>query len=147
MVETEINNSTHESVLNMNDTEKFDVCLLEVNGFTLPNNPRYKPYLNQLILDNIPDVHFNHKTSRQNKTRTKAKKTLLAGALANDPKDLREDVKVLLKADKILRKDIANAPPWQFQGTFDNYEPPALLTLFCKHAIQCLHKFTLQAGA
>jgi len=58
MVETESNNSTHESVLNMNDIEKSCVCLLEANGFTFPDYPRYKPYLKQLILDNIPDVHF-----------------------------------------------------------------------------------------
>ena len=35
MVETEINNSMHESVLNMNDIEKSYVCLLEANGFNL----------------------------------------------------------------------------------------------------------------
>jgi len=129
MVETEINNSTHESVLNMNDIEKSYVCFLEANRFTLPDYPRYKPYLKQLILDNIPDVHFTRppdKTKPEQVLSTKAKETLLAGALASDPKQLREDVQVLLKAAKILRKVTANAPPWKFQGTFDNYEPPAL---------------------
>ena len=142
-VETESNNSTHESVLNMNDIEKSYVCLLEGNGFTFPDYPRYKPYLKQLILDNIPDVHFTRppdKTKPEQVLSTKAKETLLAGALASDPKQLREDVKVLLEAAKILSKDIANAPPWKIQGTFDNYEPSALLQLFCKHAIQGLHE-------
>ena len=46
----------------------------------------------------------------------------------------------VLKAAKILRKDIANTPPLKFQGTFDNYEPLALLQLFCRHAIQGVHE-------
>ncbi|KAK6182331.1 hypothetical protein SNE40_010041 [Patella caerulea] len=94
------------------------------------------------MLDNIPDVHFTRpldKTKPEQVLSTKAKESLLAPGLVNDPSKLREDVKVLLKAAKILRKDIANAPLWKFQGTFDNYEPPALLQLFCNHAIQGLH--------
>jgi len=69
MVETEINNSTHESVLNMNDIEKSYVCFLEANRFTLPDYPRYKPYLKQLILDNIPDVHLPDLQTKQNQNK------------------------------------------------------------------------------
>ena len=93
MVETEINNSTHESVLNMNDIEKSYVCLLEANGFTLADYPRYKPYLKQLILDNIPDVHFTRppdKTKPEQVLSIKAKETLLTGVLTNDPKHLEK---------------------------------------------------------
>uniref|UniRef100_UPI00358EE172 collagen alpha-1(V) chain n=1 Tax=Myxine glutinosa TaxID=7769 RepID=UPI00358EE172 len=142
MVETEINDPSNSSALNMNDIEQSYVGLLEANGFPLPDNPRYKPYLKQLILDNIADVHFTRppdKTKPEQVLSTKSKETLLAGALASDTKDLREDVKVLLKASKILRRDIASATPWKFEGTFDNYEPPALLQLLCKLAIQGLH--------
>ena len=59
--------------------------------------------------------------------------------MATDTKGLKEDVKILLKAAKILRRDIASATPWKFEGTFDNYEPPTLLQLFCKYATQGLH--------
>ena len=59
--------------------------------------------------------------------------------MATDTKGLKEDVKILLKAAKILRRDIASATPWKFEGTFDNYEPPTLLQLFCKYADQGLH--------
>jgi len=69
MVETEINNSTHESVLNMNDIEKSYVCFLEANRFTLPDYPRYKPYLKQLILDNNPDVHLPDLQTKQNQNK------------------------------------------------------------------------------
>ena len=142
MVETEINDPANSSALNMNDIEQSYLGLLETNGFALPNNPRYKPYLKQLILDNTPDVHFTrppHKTKSEQVLSTKAKETLLAGGMATDTEDLKEDVKILLKAAKILRRDIGSATPWKFEGTFDNYEPPTLLQLFCKYATQGLH--------
>ena len=142
MVETEINDPANSSALNMNDIEQLYLGLLETNGFALPNNPRYKPHLKQLILDNIPDVHFPRppdKTKPEQVLSTKAKETLLAGAMATGTKDLKEDVKIFLNAAKILRRDIASATPWKFEGTFDNYEPPTLLQLFCKYATQGLH--------
>ena len=49
-------------------------------------------------------------------------------------------MKVLLKAAKILRRDIAAAPSWKFEGTFENYEPPSLLHFFFKHVIQGTHQ-------
>lgn len=58
MVEREINDSTNECVLNMNDIETSYLCLLETNGFILPEFPRYKRYLKQQILDNIKMLMF-----------------------------------------------------------------------------------------
>ena len=88
-------------------------------------------------------MHFTRppdKTKPEQVLSTKAKETLLANDMATDTKDLKEDVKILLKAAKILRRDIASAPLWKFEGTFDNYEPPTLLQLFCKYATQGLHR-------
>ena len=143
MVETEINDPSERPALNMNDIEQSYIGLLNANGFTLPNNPKYKPYLKKLILENIASVHFNRppdKTKPEQVLSTKAKETLLADKLAPDTTDLTKDVKVLLEAAKILRRDIASTTPWKFEGTFDNYEPPTLLHLFCKCAIQGLHQ-------
>ena len=67
-------------------------------------------------------------------------KHILADALAKDTENVRKDVKMFLKTAKVLRKDIANATPWKFEGTFANYVPPTLLHLFCKHAIQGSHQ-------
>ena len=58
MVGPKINDPANSSALNMKDFEQSYLGLLEINGFALPNNPCYKLYLKQLILDNIPDVHF-----------------------------------------------------------------------------------------
>ena len=151
MVETEINDPANSSALNMSNIEQSYLGLLETNWFALPNSPRYKPYLKQLILDNIPDVHFTRppdKTKPAQVPSTKVKETLLAGGMATDTKDLKKDVKILLKEAKILRRDIASATPWKFEGIFDNYEP-TLLQLFCKYATQGLHhvKTTSRAEA
>ena len=43
---------------------------------------------------------------------------------------------MILRAAKILKRDIATSCPWQFHGTFDYYEPPALLKTFCRQAVQ-----------
>ena len=143
MVETKLNDPGISSALNMNEVEHSYISLLESNGFALPNSPRYKSYLKQLIIDNISDMHFTRppdKTKLEQIISTELKETLLAGVLTEDTENIRKDVKILLKAAKILRKDIANAIPWKFEGTFDNYVPPTLLHLFCKHAIQGSHQ-------
>ena len=150
MVETEINDPSESSVLNMNDIEQSYIGLLNANGFTLPDNPKYKRYLKKLILENIASVHFNRppdKTKSEQVLSTKAKETLLADKLAHDTTDLTKDVKVLLEAAKILRRDIASTTPWKFEGTFDNYEPPTLLHLFCKYVIQGLHEVKTMSRA
>ena len=87
-------------------------------------------------------MHFTRppdKTKPEQIISSNLKETLLAGAFTKDTENVRKDVKILLKVAKILRKDIANSTSWKFEGTFDNYVPPTLLHLFCKHAIQGSH--------
>ena len=87
MVETEINDTGISSALNMNEIERSYIGLLESNRFALPSSPRYKPYLKQLIPDNISDVHFTRppdKTKPEQIISTKLKETLSAGALTED---------------------------------------------------------------
>ena len=89
--------------------------LLDENELPVPDNPRYRPYLKQLILDNIPDVQFSRhpdKTKREQILSTRSKHRLIASGVSADV--LKEDLKVLLRAAKILRRDIATSCPWQF---------------------------------
>lgn len=137
IVETELNDPNIDGALNMNDIQQTYVNLLLENEFPIPEKPRYKTYLKQMILDNIPDVHFSRppdKTKPEQVLSTKSKDSLIASALTAE--DLQQDLKVLLKAAKILRRDIGNSSSWKFHGTFTDYEVPALLNTFCKHAIQ-----------
>ena len=89
--------------------------LLDENELPVPDNPRYKPYLKQLILDNIPDVQFSRypdKTKPEQILSTRSKDRLIASGVSADV--LKEDLKVLLRAAKILRRDIVTSCPWQF---------------------------------
>lgn len=136
MVETELNNDSKDVVLNINDVHQMYLQLLEENEHPMPENPQYKPYLKQLILDNIKGVHFSRppdKTKPEQILSTRSKDSLIASAVNED--DLKLDLKVLLTAAKILRKDIATSCSWKFHGTFADYEPPTLLNTFCKYAV------------
>ena len=145
MVETELNDSSKDVVMNMNDIHQMYIELLDENELPVLDNPRYKPYLKQLILDNIPDVQFSRppdKTKLEQILSTRSKDRLIASAVSADV--LKEDLKVILRAAKIMRRDIATSCPWQFHGTFDDYEPPALLKTFCKKAVQGTEPFKVQ---
>jgi hypothetical protein len=142
IVETELSDPTSDSVMNMNEVHELYVNLLETNEFPVPEHPRYKVHLKQLILDNIHDVHFNKpldKTKSEQVLSTKSKQSLIARGLSTE--EVKEDLKVLLRAAKILRRDIAGASSWKFRGTFADYKPPALLNMFCKHVIQGTGEF------
>ena len=142
MVLNDLNNPEETpSVLNMNDIQDAYVQLLNKNEIPVPDNPRYKPYLKQLILDNIPDVHFSRSPDRTKPEQvmlTRQADMLIASALSVD--DVRGDLQILLKAAKILRKDITESEPWKFQGSFKDFKPPVMLDAFCKHVVQGTHR-------
>ena len=137
ILETELHKDTRDVVLNMNEIHEMYVNLLKANKFPVPDNPRYKVYLKQLMLDNIPNIHFSRppdKTKPEQVLPTKLKDHMISSAITGE--DLKEDLKVLLRAAKILRKDIATSSTWKFKGSFTDYKTPPLLKTFCKHAFQ-----------
>ncbi len=79
---------------------------------------------------------FNSADLQTKPNLNRSKDYLIASAVSADV--LKEDLKVILRAAKILKRDIATSYPWQFHGTFDDYEPPALLKTFCRQAVQCI---------
>ncbi|CAG9762416.1 unnamed protein product [Ceutorhynchus assimilis] len=94
-------------------------------------------YLKQLILDNIPDVHFNkplQKSKPEQVLSTKTKET--AVAMVMDCSQIKEEIQVLMKAAQILQKKISASPKWKFQGSSDSYTPPVMLYMFCRQLIQ-----------
>ena len=63
----------------------------------------------------MPDVQFSRhpdKTKPEQILSTRSKDRLIASGVSADV--LKEDLKVLLRAAKILRRDIASSRPWQF---------------------------------
>ena len=81
---------------------------------------------------------FNSADLQTKPNLNRSKDNLIASAVSADV--LKEDLKVILRAAKILKRDIATSCTWQFHGTFDDYEPPALLKTFCRQAVQCIER-------
>ena len=120
--------------MNMNDIHQMYIELLDENELPVPDNPRYKPYLKQLILDNIPDVHFSRhpdKTKPEQILSTRSKDRLIASGVSADV--LKEDLKVLLRAAKILRSRRAARRGQGGRLTTLNFRPGAVTTLNLGH--------------
>ena len=80
VTEVELNSNSGIN-LNMNDIHTTYVNILEEHGFRVPENPRYKQYLKQLIQDNFTDVHFNRpldKTKPEQALSTKSKEEAIS---------------------------------------------------------------------
>ena len=69
ILETELHKDTRDVVLNMNEIHEMYVNLLKANKFPVPDNPRYKVYLKQLMLDNIPIFILADPQTRQSQNR------------------------------------------------------------------------------
>ena len=120
----------------MNEIQEPYVNLLKEHDLPVSDNHNYKPHLKQLILQNIADVHFSQPSNRTKPEQilsTKLKDEAISSTITSD--NLKDDLKVLLQAAKILRKDIASSPPWKFNGTFVDYKPLPMLSIFCKYAV------------
>ena len=139
IVESELSNTTctDNISLDMNQIHVTYIDLLKANKSPVADKPRYKEYLKQLILENIPDVHFSRlpdRTKPEQIFSTKIKDQILSNAQTES--SVKDDLNVLLRAAKILRKDIASTMLWQYTGTFADYDPPRMVQTFCKFAIQ-----------
>ena len=113
IVETELNDSSKDVVMNMNDIHQMYIELLNDNELLVPDNPRYTPYLKQLILDNIPDVQFSRppdKTKPEQTLSTESKDRLIASAVSAGV--LKEALKVLnIESSQYTEKGYRNLLP------------------------------------
>ena len=125
-------------ILNMNDIQATYIDILRENSIQIVEGKRYKPYLKKLILDNVKDVRFNKPTDITKPEQvfsTIGKRHSLSEASKIAEQD-NGDLKILLDAAKILRREIRDCPSWNFKGTFDDYNDPPLLLWFCRYVIQ-----------
>eukprot|EP00795_Rhopilema_esculentum_P016884 gene16884-8361_t len=96
----------------------------------------YKKPIQKLIKDSIPNAEIRGAYRKDECNIVVSKETgdsVLATHLDDD--DNEGDMKVLLEAALILRRDIKNFPEWQFTGTFDDFEIPEKLKAFCRWTV------------
>ena len=123
-----------DTVLTMNDIQTAYLDILRENSIKIVEGKRYKPYLQQLIIDNIENVHFN-KPNDITKSEQIFSKAAMKHSLSGSAKN-KDNLQVILDASKILRNEINTTHFWSFKGTFDDYEDPPLLLWFCRYLIQ-----------
>ena len=83
----------------MNQIHVIYIDLSKTYQSPVPDTPRYKEYLKQLILENIPDVHFSRPLDRIKREQifsTKIKDQLLSNAQTESC--LKDDLSALLRA-------------------------------------------------
>ena len=114
-----------DTLLTMNNIQTAYLDILRENSIKIVEGKRYKPYLKQLIIDNIENVHFN-KPNDMTKSEQVFSKVAMKQSLSGSAKN-KDNLQVILDASNILRNKINTTPSWSFKGTFDDYEDPPLL--------------------
>jgi len=122
------------SDLNMNNINTTYINLLQDNNHPSEIKNNNKRYLKRIILENIPDVEVikpRRKNVPERLCSTKEKDAIVGDALEN----VSDNLQHIFQAAKLVRKDIFEAEPWNFTGSFDNYKPPEMLQTLIKWII------------
>lgn len=128
-------------VLNMTDVHTTYLNILEDNGVTIPEDPKYKPYLKKLIQENISYVYFHRpgdRTQAEQIISTKAKDAAIDETVKMAT--VKDDAGIVLMAANILRREMSKQSSWQFNGSFEDYSAPLLLNIFCRNFVKGAHE-------
>ncbi|CAG9761624.1 unnamed protein product [Ceutorhynchus assimilis] len=118
--------------LDMNVIQKKYISFLANSGIEPQADRNYKPFLKNLLSDNIPTIVFY-----KPKKKTDPEQVLLNSTL-NETVNIGLEAKKQLKLQKIseaakmIRDEIQSNTKWIFQGSFDNYTDPPVLFYFTK---------------
>ena len=117
----------------MNNVNTTYINLLKENGHK-DIKANYKRYLKQLIIESIKTVRFI-KPVRKNESEMICCESIIDEAVENTLKNNSDDMATVFKAAKIIRKEIIESSEWKFEGSFQNYEQPQILTSLLKWVI------------
>ena len=120
--------------MSLNDLNEEYINILKENGVQ-ETSSNYKKLIQDLIKDNIPNAEIRGSYRRNECNIVTSKETINSILATHLDDDDEGDMKVLLEAALILRKDIKNFPEWQFTGTFDDFEVPEKLNAFCRWTV------------
>ena len=113
------------STLDMNNVNNTYIELLKDNDLTdIKNN--YKPYLKQLIKDNISFAELikpNRKKCPE-KICTKSQKDCIVDAVLKCKTDINDQVS---ETAMLIRKEVNANKWWKFEGTFDDHQEPDIM--------------------
>ena len=128
-IKCELSNPTGV-ILNMKNINTTYINLLNDNKHS-DIGINYKRYLEQLIIENIPDIEFikpTHQNESEKLCDTQKKHAIVDSALENVSDDLHH----IFEAAKAVRKDLLTHTPWIFTGSFEDYVVPDMLSTLIK---------------
>ena len=120
--------------MTMNDINELYVSILVDNDVD-PGTFHHKKHLKTIISENIEEVKFL-KSYRASESELLVSEKLLGKTVSDLHEQQTEeaDVKCLVEAARILRKELASSSRWKFTGSqsMSEFQPPTLLTSFLR---------------
>ena len=120
-------------VLDMNMINRRYKDLLSENGLNeCDMKESYKPYLKELISENIPKAKLV-KSPRVNEPERLTSDDTQSSAIDNViERSSYEEFNLIFDVFKLVRKELLDQKQWKFRGTFSNFAEPKLLSTLLK---------------
>jgi hypothetical protein len=117
------------NILDMNTLhEKYKKSLVEFGTNEHDLLLTYKPYIKELIRENVPSAEFV-KAPRCNMPERILHRKTNEEVIDTTMKQNTFDLQEVYKVAKMIRNELLSTKEWRFQGSFDDYTLPKHLSL------------------
>ena len=98
----------------------------------------YKQYLKSLLLEKIPGIDYIRRGPKPEVVFSKKVKDKIM-SYEYEVSDVDEEMEILSRASKIIRRELESIKDWQYVGSFDDFETPKKLLQLVRWIISGLH--------
>lgn len=125
IVQLKLTGSDTFSGVDMNAINDTYIKLLEEHDVPVLSS-NYKQHLKSLLLEKIPGIDF---VKRGPKPEIVVSKKLKDKIISHEYEitDVDEEIEILSRASKIIRREVDSIKDWQYIGSFDDFETPKKL--------------------
>ena len=92
----------------------------------------YKPYIKQLIVENVSNAEFIKAPRRNEPERVCSKETSESSIDAAIKQNTQENLTDIFAVSSVIRKELLSHDKWNFQGSFDDFTLPSYLPILLK---------------
>ena len=112
--------------------ERYKVLLSELMEGKETIKENYKPYIKQLIGENISNAEFIKSPRRNEPERVCNKETSECSIDVAIKQNTQENLTDIFAVSSMIRKELLSHDKWNFKGSFDNFTLPSYLSLLLK---------------
>ena len=112
--------------------ERYKVLLSELMEGKETIKENYKPYIKQLIGENISNAEFIKSPRRNEPERVCNKETSECSIDVAIKQNTQENLTDTFAVSSMIRKELLSHDKWNFKGSFDNFTLPSYLSLLLK---------------